>query len=157
MSALSNPKVGGPIVAVVLLCAVGLAAKYLMSSGEVQGRSVETEWFFDEDAGTLFAGPVKQISPITVDGRKGVRAFVYSCGSCDDEAARKIVYVERYTEDVHQKLVNGEPVDAFATLAAHQVRTIDGEWLHVNTDEGSKVQGRFLDCSGAKPVRCFPQ
>jgi hypothetical protein len=68
-------------------------------------------WYYDLNAGKLFAGPLTAIPPIPAPSGPlpngepaGARAYVYTCKTCS-EADRVIAYVESCSPEVQAKLV----------------------------------------------------
>jgi hypothetical protein len=70
------------------------------------------EWYYDMNTRELFASDRGQVPPIAAPSggagaaEAGVLAHVYACGACDGpNADRQIVYLESFTPDARQKLV----------------------------------------------------
>lgn len=90
------------IVGVVVLALAALLIGRAITGGRVQGKAPEAEWFYDLKTGELFTASAKNIPPIAAPSdpgaAAGVRAYVFSCGACD-EAERQVLYLETYSED----------------------------------------------------------
>lgn len=162
-----NPNLGIGVAA-VFFCAAIMISVMTVFSDEKQGRNVDSEWFYDLETKTLFAGPINQYPPIDtpsgkkIDGRPaGVRAWVFACdGACDDENNHVILYLEQYSPELHRRLLEGIYVPPDMTLKATMVRKVDDDaWMSAAADDGRaviEVSKRCPDGSGRRMRRCFP-
>jgi hypothetical protein len=87
---------GKPIVSVVVVVVLIALSVWITSR---QGRVVGPT-YYDVQTGELFPYRGEELPPITApSGGEGVIAHVFACGSCDDEDARFIGYLEKYTDE----------------------------------------------------------
>jgi len=90
----------------LLLAVTGIAgvAIYLQLTASAEPPAFSTQvWYYDLNTGQLFAGEEDQYPPIAAPSdeageRSGVRAFVKSCGDCDDPDQRFIGYLMAYQD-----------------------------------------------------------
>ncbi|MCX5660833.1 MAG: hypothetical protein NTW19_14090 [Planctomycetota bacterium] len=90
--------------AAVLLVIGGLALLNRHAQASDEGMNV---WYYDLGTNQLFSAAPDSIPPIQAppDPKKpdvkseGVRALVFSCGSCRDASKRFVAYVEKYTPE----------------------------------------------------------
>lgn len=138
MSALSNPKVGGPVIGVVLLLAAFLTYRALTAKGpDPGGRPAVTEkFYYDTAAKKVILHPIDQPVPTGA-----VRAYVYSCGDCADESQRITSFLEK---------VEDETV---------MVRAFDSEeWVARDSEVGTEVRDveKRHPCGTGKIHICLP-
>jgi hypothetical protein len=149
-------------------------------------RGVRGAYYYDLSTATLFVSPVSQLTPIippAADGTTpdtgeaaGVRAYVYSCGSCDVEAERSIGWLEMYNPDVLQRAREGhgasqdsEGPSGFTIMmleenpvgilvakppasAADKV-----QWMPIRSSAGNELLSAARRCDdGSAATRCEP-
>lgn len=106
-------------------------------------------WFYDLNNGQLFSA-VDQFPPIASptgpDAKgnpAGVRAYVFSCGSCADPAQRFVGYLETFPDEAHQKAVSN--FGSYAMVGSDALtgmlvrREADTEWVSPGSEEGAEV------------------
>ena len=154
-----------PVVAVVaiivIIVAVILIARRFMSPG-VTGAV---------GAGTFYDVGKKEVYPQTdpgaippvklPSGNEGVRAWVYSCSSCDDKTSHLIGYLEKYTEEGKAAVQRSYdmPTDFAARAEARQYRLIrredDKDWVDWDSMEGEAILAEAEEiCAPAKANHC---
>lgn len=96
------------VVALVILGGAGYLIWQTVSGGNTGTVTFTgSNWFYDVGSGELFTAPANQHPPIAApSGSEGVRAIVYACTSCDDEAQRGIANLFKYTDEAQQRLVD---------------------------------------------------
>ena len=99
-----------PVVIIAASALIGVLAIYLLFAWMFGGSSntlprVEEVYFYDIEGKTLVPVKAGEIPPLQLDnGHRAVQAYVFSCGSCDDEAQRFTGYLETYVPQVKQLL-----------------------------------------------------
>jgi len=173
---LHNKPVVGVLVVLVLVAA---AASLMMRGGGNGGPgvTVASEYFLDLSNGKLFPRQIDQpgsgrdsvpviLDPPPIDAPggagMGVRAYVYSCGSCASE--KKIVYIEKLT-DKARKLVlepSGRPAqDASVIQTGKRVAEwSEGQkpdWIEATSEKGlALIATPNILCGGQPATRCLP-
>jgi hypothetical protein len=88
--------------AAVLLVVAALLTLRALRGDRIEGKAPETVWFYDLQNGELFTAATQTIppagTPADPDSTDGVRAHVFTCGSCDDESEREVLYLEMYAD-----------------------------------------------------------
>lgn len=107
------------LILLALSCVVlvaGLVWLYVQMRPAPSDDAPRGAYFFDLTTGKLYTGMSDQLPPTdTRSGEKvdglpaGVRAYVFSCGSCADEKARVVAYLETYTPKVRDMIMNRPP------------------------------------------------
>jgi hypothetical protein len=175
-------------IAAVVLLILSLAFIIMNISGPPRPRErVIPVYFYDLNTNQLFVGQSDQVPPIYAPSQpdkqgipKGVRAFVYSCGECDDESERFIAYLEMYTPEAKaarermQRIVRGEeqpPGDmgeGSAEAAEMQMYEMweqgrlmrllnDDNWVPAMSEEAMQMlQHLERMCDGTVPKHCLP-
>lgn len=168
------------IVAIALmLSALGIIFATLQSKPEFRPLPV---FYYDVNTGELFAAMSDRIPPITApsdrlmsDSLSGVRAYVYSCSSCDDASSRFVGYLETYTLDTKYFIQNQQAMrelgDEFQDPEmddenyqimmldeGHLIRGIaDEKWVASNSAEGlAIVESLPENCEGELLDACLP-
>ena len=160
---------------IVVGCLISLTLVYWMLttlfsgiSGDEEGRrpQIDTVWFYDLEAKTLFEGPRDQLPPIPVPGKSGtngVRAYLFSCtDNCADD--KFIGYLEQYTPEA-KPLYENQPSNMTKEHikimhSGRKVRSESGEkWYPFASAPGQKIT--ILDmrekCGGKDPMtQCYP-
>ena len=92
-------------VVVFILFVVVAVASFGSKSAARQKSLGNVVWYLDLDTGKLMAKSATLLPPIPASSpTSGVRAYVFSCGGCDNENARFVAYVERYEPEARSKL-----------------------------------------------------
>lgn len=99
------------ILGVALLIATGAAR--LLGRHDAPDDAAMMVWYYDLGSSRLFPASVDALPPIPAPqdpshpsaSSEGVRAMVFSCGSCQDTAGRFVAYVEKYTPEARAKRV----------------------------------------------------
>jgi hypothetical protein len=127
-------------------------------------------WYFDLGTGELFAAsaaetpPIPAPSGVQINGvDAGVRAHVFSCGSCSDDRERVVLYLETF-HPVIRRLRNGETVSE-DEFPSHDPRTAiikrpgDEGWVLASGREGSRILDELMEWEcpdGQRPRYCVP-
>jgi hypothetical protein len=179
-----------PLVTVIALVIVVGAIGYIFYSQRTPTFRQPNQYFYDlgsaapDHIDRLF--PAKaQIPPIDAPSGKvmddgspaGVGASVFACGGCDDKSQRFIAYLETYTPEAKQAMLNPGPIDpsaapppggggvgpgAMGPMAAangHLVRRVeDTRWYSFMSREGAQiVMEATRRCpEGTPPMPCLP-
>ena len=84
------------------------------SGGGSTGRAADTVYFFDLNTEELFSVPHDAVPPIEApsnkagkQGRAGVLAHVFSCGSCEDESQHYVGWFETTSPQRIPRRANG--------------------------------------------------
>lgn len=170
-----NPAVLG-LLAAVILGAAGFLAFRTLAPAKAPISNWRSVWCYDLSAGKIIIGSEQNAPPFAITGAKpladgsppGVRAEVFSCGSCDVEAERFAGWLWKFTPDVAgnlQEAINSMPngyredspydlavvrANPAATLIASPEKS--GEWIpEPLADKIKNISGR---CKGTKPKPC---
>jgi len=164
------------IVAVLVLFGA-LAAIIVNLRGPSSGQRITELWYYDLNTGALFEAEAQATPPIAAPSDdpgiapangSGVRAHVFSCGSCDDADERFIAYLERYTPEAREQIVRMKanpdspemmemyPPDAMESQLIAEPDTL--EWVPMMSEAGTRIQQRIMDqCrEDESPRPCFP-
>ena len=154
------------IIAVVLLL-VSLGVIIMTLTPSSPNRVVEV-YFMDTADGQLFVEKSNQLPPIVApSGKEGVRAFVFSCGDCGDEASRYVGWLETYTAEA-KKAITGTTenpegpegmVDNYELIEnGHMVCDPQSKtWVPANSEPGFKIMDQIQNkCGNEPPKPCFP-
>lgn len=147
------------LVTVMMLAVIG-GVLYALFRQIVPAQQVGRVWFYDMNSKELFhAGD--QIPPISRGGGRdnAVRAYVFSCGECNEKHKRFIGYLETFPLEAHLALANPAGYGGVGDnpmLGQAQVRAVDGDkWLSISSDEGVAAANAFRTKCGegkrAKP------
>jgi len=155
----NNPAVMTIAAIVVLL--ICLAVIYSNLTGSSGSRRVVDVYFYNTASGELFSEPATSIPPIDTDSgaATGVRAHVYSCGSCSADEWT-VAYLEKFSDDARDAIVNN-PESPEAAQAYDQgllVRGIDDqEWHPVFSEQGMRVSESLANlCPSGDLKPCLP-
>jgi hypothetical protein len=87
---------GKPVAGVVVVVVLVAASVWIAS----RQKRVIGPTYYDLQTGELFEYTGEELPPVVApSGGEGVVAHVFACGSCDDEQARFIGYLEKYTDE----------------------------------------------------------
>lgn len=158
------------IVAIVLLV-LSLASIIYTSQGPSFEPRIIDVYYYDLGSKKLFIDKSDKYPPIAApSGEKGVRAYVFSCGSCADEKQRFIGYLEMYTPKAKERLENPQPPAAQMDPDVpppdfdiyNQGRLVRGmdteEWVTAESEAGFQIIDKIsTKCGGMEyPKSCFP-
>ena len=132
----------------------------------------ETVWYYDLNTSTIFeaadGGPCIKTKSGERDGQPaGVRAYVFSCSTCDDTAARFVGYIETLEPAMLSKLSpeelrgwygqKGPPTVEGAEAALRLKRLDDKEWVEASSALGQEIASMsWKPCSGGiAPIPCI--
>jgi len=155
------------IGALVLVGLCLFASSWLTFTGGI--TPPESHYFYDLNTGEIFVdklqrGPITTSSGQTDEGgAAGVKAFIFTCGSCGasyagmtaDEVSATgatFAYLQRpegRTTEFHGK----EPIEVSYVVTAPD----NINWVSAGSRAGRKIKNRGLDCGeGVTPELCFP-
>lgn len=114
-------------------------------------------WFYDLDAGELYAAPRGTVAPTTApSGGEGVKAMVYACDSCDGETA--VGYLVNHQPALKRKLEAGEEVDPQMMLTDQLIRAAAGDaWHPAGSPEARDIKAAVRNaCGDQRVAACQP-
>jgi len=155
----NNPAVMTIAAIVVLL--ICLAVIYSNLTGSGGNRRIVDVYFYNIDTGDLYAEPANSIPPVDTDAGPGtgVRAHVYSCGSCTPDEWT-IAYLEKFSDDARDAIVNNpESMEAAQAYdSGLLVRGLDDqEWVPVYSEQGMQVSEALANlCPAGSLKPCLP-
>jgi len=81
---------------------------WVASEPAARARPEGRAWYYDLNREALFVGAANLAAPVAVPSdapgrRSGVRAFVFSCGSCGDPSERFVGWLEKYPPEAREK------------------------------------------------------
>ncbi len=141
-------------------------------------RRVRTAWFYDLNTGELFTASADAIPPIDAPsgplrvggGPAGVRAYVFTCGECDD-ASRFVGYIETYSPAASRQMraarqrANSERrsidfllLDREARKGRLVKRVNDTQWVPAYGELGARIVTSVVRrCAQGQQVKpCLP-
>ncbi len=147
----------------LLLVSLGFIIMRVSGGSQYKARIVDV-YYFDIDSGQLFTAKSNEIPPIDSPSgaNKGVRAYVFACGDCADESQRFTGWLEMYTPDAKNVMINPptspESMDTFELMEKGHLVSADGRaWVQANTDKGFQVmEGIQTRCGETPAVPCYP-
>ena len=169
------------VVAIFIITIGGFRIYRSVQPAVAEATAWNKVWCYDLSAGKIFVGTEKNAPPFAIEGAKalpdgspaGVRAEVYSCGSCEDEKERFAAWLWKFTPDVQkavQLVIDGKPGgfvedspydqgvargDPNATLIASPDRT--GDWVAEPSTRGTQIKAKLKDACKGKPAKnCAP-
>ncbi|HAI14361.1 MAG TPA: hypothetical protein DCM28_21835 [Phycisphaerales bacterium] len=151
------------IIAVVLLL-VSLGVIIMTLTPKQVGRVVDV-YFMDTDDGKLFVDKSDQLPPVVApSGKDGVRAFIFSCSDCGDEASHFVGWLETYTPAAKKAIeapVEGPEggMDNYELIEnGHMVADpVSKKWVPANSEYGFKIMDMIQNkCGDEAPKPCFP-
>lgn len=163
------------LVAASLVAALAVVA-LLVFLTRPRGRSADDAaanraWYVDLNDKQRFTAPDTLASVTRESGDyesapAGVRAYVFACGSCADEATRFVGYYEKFTPAVLERLMAakithyhqlGDPPPTWIEPGRMR-RAVDGQaWFSANTDEGRYIETElYKKCPGRDISECRP-
>lgn len=84
---------------VILACAV-----FIVLTLRGERHPTPDIWYYDVETGKLFAASARGVPPIAApSGGEGVRARVYTCGSCLEESQLQVAHIEKYSPEAKAK------------------------------------------------------
>jgi len=135
-----------PIVAVVAVIIVVVAVIYMFRGGGKDLSSSVAEWnWYDTGTSELYGDASPELSPIQApSGKDGVKAYVFSCTSCEDKGSRFIGYLEKYTDEDKAAIASTyESGNMGARTEAYNNAKVRGEndteWVVKSSAEGADV------------------
>ena len=162
-----NPTVG--LLAALIVLGGSLAAIAFFIFGNKQGGTVVDIWFYDVDAKQLFVAKSNDLPPIQApSGGPGVKAYVFACNDCNDPDDRFIAWVEMYTPEYKDILLNPPPMDPENPDAGIDLSRIMDEGQLVAKPDSNKwtpstserafalMSGLEERCNGQIPKTCLP-
>lgn len=148
----------GALLLVVVLLALSVV---IFSRSRPSKGGGDQRWFYDLQAGKLFAHSVRNLPPVTApSGGEGVLAHVYACGECT-EAQRTVVYLEKYT-DAGKAWAIDTPTDQEGAInTGHLIGLLSdtGEvtWVVAESRDGNAITERIGRlCPDQRPTPCRP-
>lgn len=130
-----------------------------------QPRVVDV-FFMDTADGSLFIDKSDQLPPVVApSGKQGVRAFVFACGDCGNEANRFVGWLETYTPEAYKAIMTPQPnpngeMDIYELVEnGHMVASpVQKRWVKANSEAGFKIMDAIQNkCGNEAPRPCFPR
>lgn len=153
--------IGYGLVAVIIVAAIAIA----MTGGEKPTRRLTAGiYFLDLKTDKLFVvEDVNANAPTTAPsgGNDGVKAFVYSCGDCNDESTHFVGYIEKYSDEA-MKAINDASLsfderDKKRDVGRQVSKREDVKWIQAKSDEGQAlVKEAMSRCKGGQIRPCEP-
>lgn len=162
----NNPAIMTIGAVVLLIICLGVIVNQLRGPG-TRARTIDV-YYYDLNTGELFVTESDQIPPIDTDSgaEAGVLAYVYSCTDCSDESSRKIGFLQKYSKEAKQMLVDagGEPPDdprfyEVVEMNGQLVKRVEDQaWVPINSEQGYEMMEQSgVDCpEGQRPIPCYP-
>lgn len=135
----------------------------------IRGQTPKQMWFYDVGEGKLYTVAFGELSPTDAPSGpgNGVKAYVFTCGSCSDA---KAVYLEKYTPEARQQMARYDQATEAEQQAIFQLarrgtlvaRTPDAgqepQWVSSTSEQGSQIIGIYWGmCGGGPGKACQPK
>jgi len=172
-----HPLAATSVAVSVLAISIAVCAVSMMPAS----RTARGAYYYDLEQGELFVAAVGQITPLvrTVDSAAGtteeakpnsVRAYVYSCGSCDNEAERHVAWLAMHNPQVVNRTLESHgnesgPITGMTLMVIEEnpqgvlvrLPKEGAPWVTMQSDAGRKLMGDARRCEGdAMATRCEP-
>lgn len=159
----SNPIPIAIAAAAVLLVVIALVVRSRVSKPTVPGLT--GHWYYDIQSKQLFVEPERDL-PLAVPPSNamlvgvvpgGLRAHVFSCGDCNNESERQILYVESYAP-VRDAQELGVPSDGTPN-AVFIIAKFEPpfRWVRSDSLDGLAIRNSAEKLCGGKPAtECLP-
>lgn len=155
------------IVAIVV-CAVVLVGRSVPDEPSTPPELVSMAWFFDRNTGELLPLPDTTEGPVETDSGQyngqpaGVRAHVYSCGSCYRKADRFVGWLEIPAQFVSASRPpdepSGEDLEQGDGVERLMVRAPKGEtWVPLNSSRADAIMKAVNRCAEGDIRYCRPR
>jgi len=154
----------------VVVLIVSLGSILMQSSGGDMKRYTYG-YFFDVGSGELFVRKNTEVPPIDAPSGagKGVRAVVFSCTDCDDKKTHFTGWLETYTPEAKEELLNPPPpinpedptsgmtgaVERGHRIAAAPTGAAEPQWMLMSSPQGSQIM-KQIRSKCAKAAVCNP-
>ncbi len=149
----------------VLVLALGVIL--LQQAGDAKPKVIDV-YYYDMTTGKLFLGSSADHPPIDAPGgtNRGVRAYVFACGSCADESKRFIGWLEIFTPSARTRLRSQDdpagadlPAPAESWNQSHWIsKPGTDRWVSPRSAEGLElmddIHKRCRDRGAPRP--CYP-
>lgn len=172
------------LLMLALLCGLAPAGVYgqIGAADPSQDDPFAFEYLYDLNTGELYLGSSASIPPtdapsgdLVVDGQStgqpaGVRAYVYSCTSCDDRDALSIAWLETFTIETRETMrrdmkrmqqyiyrdLQLTPLKGHL-VAKYKKHPLPLEWVDLASEQGSEIVSFRPTCADGQPAeRCRP-
>lgn len=172
-----HPLVATSVAVGVLAISIVVCAMSIMPAS----RTARGAYYYDMTRGELFVAAVGQITPIvradddatdaTEEAKPtSVRAYVYSCGSCDDDADRRVAWLAMHNPQVVSRTLESHgkesgPITGMTLMVIEdnpqgvlvRLPKEGSPWVTMKSDAGRKLMGEARRCEGgAMATRCEP-
>lgn len=156
------------IGAVLALVVIAVAGTIIVRSQ--QGSTVvapDQAYFYSLQSGELFSSSYDNLPPVQApNGGEGVRAYVYSCATCDVQN-QFTAYLETYPAEAKAKLKAakasknyneaGEIMTATRQIAALPESGSEPEWFNAASPKAQSLMNQHrTKCGDAMPIVCDP-
>lgn len=145
-------------LAVIALLAIIVGAWWFTLKPAEQPTAGQA-YYLDLQTNTLFSAPETAPSPIPApSGGEGVKANVFTCGECSDEASRFIGFLEKYTEAYKTALTVDQEMPEDIAYNGQLFGTPDGkQWMPRASEEGMAFALSLVTrCDGQPAIPCLP-
>lgn len=156
------------LVALAVLVICGVVIWRFRQQSATQRDVPNRQWFLDVGTGKLYPvdanlpAPQEPPSRATLpDGSPGgVKAYVFSCGDCNDARAQFVGYVETLPESERVKPpdMRNPSAATIARITVTNTSALGLEWLPMKSEKAEKIildlQSRCHD--GGKLTECLP-
>lgn len=157
----------------IALSVAGLILVHYFRASAVGGDTIQL-WYYDLNMCAL-ARAGGSLSPTrSVHGSEVVRAYVFSCGECNDPGKRYIGWLEQFSSEAKAALqsktristylgptglenMNDADISALVPPGSRQIRQVDAsEWVDFDSPEAVQVRERARSkCGGdTDPIIC---
>lgn len=151
-----KPKVGIAIAAAILV----IALFFLTRGGNVPVRNMHHGYFYDLQTSEVYHYTGSNVAPVTApSGGVGVRAWVFSCESCENTESHFVGYLQKYTEQAKTVLDAGRQPegDIEAMMLLRLPEGDESSWVTRNSAQGQQIRDAVVThCPSANAYNCLP-
>lgn len=148
-----------PIAALImLLVAISILVWYFRTPT----LEIGDLWYWDPNSSSLVAAK-DQLSPAVPKGAPAgtaptlFRAYVFACGDCQNTAAREVVYLEKFPDEIKSAFPNYTSLGSDQGTVFGQAlvkRTADPDWVAATSDAGAEIRNVKPCSNGSSPKPC---
>jgi hypothetical protein len=154
------------LLLIVIVAAAGYLGSFFFRAPR---RPKSLAWFYNERTAALFTAVDQMIPPIDTESGAGtgVKAYIFTCGDCNDSSQRFIAFLEKMTPEGKEAVISQIKNDksgvglgfAMEKLElAVLVRSLENqEWYLKFSSEGQMVMASGKKRGGCEnPLLCLP-
>jgi hypothetical protein len=119
-----NPRVTAAVIGAIVIASVGAVVMQVRSGRHMIAARLPDAFFSVDDGQTFFTAGGENVPPFDYQGKTAVHAVVFECGG-----KRFVGYLERYTPEAHQQMIDGKATPATQMYGRELKRPGDKTWV----------------------------